>query len=907
MTHDELIQIIEMAYRYKLTTLDLSNVEVTTLSHEVAKWTKLPPEIGKLTHLKELNLAGNGIDSLPVEFCNLVNLEILCLNNNKFRSIPEEVLQLKKILKLFVRSNRIESLDSDIFSLPCIKILDLGYNGLLSLPAEIGKLVDLEELYIESNKLTALPLEIGHLSKLKSLLLNENSLVSPPPEIIDCGTKAVIDYFSAALQDNIRNRESKLFIVGKNGAGKKSLLKALQKEDIGTDNYYKRSADSLHIDHPDENDVTITLNVCDFGEYEIYHATHKYLLTKRSIFLVTWNAYFGFDNAKLYSLLDAIQSKTPESPILIVATHVDVRASSIPVDELKCKYPQIAGFYDVCNLSGRGVDELRVVIARLSANLPLTGEIWPSNWLKVSKAIKSMNGNYMKIDEFNTIIEAKGLAPNHLETFISLLHELGDILYFKDDAKLNNIVFLKPEVVAKSIIRVLESEEIVNCNGALTRGDRGCVWNEFDVTMQNYLQYLMEKFDIAYIDKNNLHFIVVEHLPLESAGYVDYWNGITKESGCHEITMKFYLSATIPIGIPIWFIVRLRRFLTGFFWQTGALFSDGSDFEHLGLIQAFTHDRYLTLTVRGPHPWNFFCLLRDGLELTLERFPGLQVKRTISCEGHDGEVCCHEFDFGLMVKRVQLNPQKKYIECPETFKKIAVSYLLFGIDCSSGKSVFTRMKKLEAGNIDNDIKVNDEIKSLQELTQREFLKQFYSLQNTNETHCPNIFAFCTKEKFEVAQPVVDQQLYLKLYCQSPGNWHPTIKGGQYRIDNLLELLNAIEPFVTKLSSFMKYILPSTSSCTSEDDMQMYELLRDDFCLMENLLKELIALKAGQDKGLSMHCNSELEEDRTSFKALREFLELKDHSRYWGGLKKVLTPEGHILWLCDYHANEFGQY
>ncbi|QSJ18459.1 hypothetical protein JYQ62_06700 [Nostoc sp. UHCC 0702] len=34
------------------------------------------------------------------------------------------------------------------------------------------------------------------------------------------------------------------------------------------------------------------------------------------------------------------------------------------------------------------------------------------------------------------------------------------------------------------------------------------------------------------------------------------------------------------------------------------------------------------------------------------------------------------------------------------------------------------------------------------------------------------------------------------------------------------------------------------------------------------------------------------------------LEEKDPQQHWGGLKKILTPEGHYLWLCEHHAAEY---
>ena len=40
--------------------------------------------------------------------------------------------------------------------------------------------------------------------------------------------------------------------------------------------------------------------------------------------------------------------------------------------------------------------------------------------------------------------------------------------------------------------------------------------------------------------------------------------------------------------------------------------------------------------------------------------------------------------------------------------------------------------------------------------------------------------------------------------------------------------------------------------------------------------------------------------------LRTLLDELDPARDWGGLRKVLTPEGHYLWLCDHHAEEYAR-
>jgi hypothetical protein len=42
----------------------------------------------------------------------------------------------------------------------------------------------------------------------------------------------------------------------------------------------------------------------------------------------------------------------------------------------------------------------------------------------------------------------------------------------------------------------------------------------------------------------------------------------------------------------------------------------------------------------------------------------------------------------------------------------------------------------------------------------------------------------------------------------------------------------------------------------------------------------------------------------TLRTLRLLLEEKDKLQLWGGLKRVLTKEGHYLWLCKHHADEY---
>ena len=83
------------------------------------------------------------------------------------------------------------------------------------------------------------------------------------------------------------------------------------------------------------------LGTWDFGGQDLYHATHQFFLTERSLYILVWNARYGYEQGKLYYWLDTIQAKAPNSPVLIVATHIDERPVDIPFEDIQRRYPQV--------------------------------------------------------------------------------------------------------------------------------------------------------------------------------------------------------------------------------------------------------------------------------------------------------------------------------------------------------------------------------------------------------------------------------------------------------------------------------------------------------------------------------------------------------------------------------------
>jgi len=112
----------------------------------------IPPEISKLTKLKNAYLSFNCIEKIIPEICNL-NLKRLELGWNAITIIPPEISNLINIQRI-----------------------TLNNNGITKIPPELGKLTNLKELFLNNNKITEIPIELYQLTKLNTLDLEQNNI-----------------------------------------------------------------------------------------------------------------------------------------------------------------------------------------------------------------------------------------------------------------------------------------------------------------------------------------------------------------------------------------------------------------------------------------------------------------------------------------------------------------------------------------------------------------------------------------------------------------------------------------------------------------------------------------------------------------------------------------------------------
>ncbi len=938
--HNQLSQLpLELGQLTNLQRLDLDNNQLSQLPAEIGQLSnlqklyldnnqlsQLPAEIGQLTTLHTLYLNNNQLSQLPPELWQLCHLKELYLDENQLSQLPAEVGQLTGLQELSFTNNQLSLLPPELWQLTNLQKLWLDNNLLDEIPPEIGQLTNLQELDLSHTKLKQLPTEIGQLTSLQTLNVDDiPTLLTPPPEIVARGTTDIQAFLRELQQSRIIRFESKLLIVGEGGTGKSSLLRALRDDtfDSNLSTTHGIEVDRLKLPSPQHE---IILNTWDFGGQQIYHATHQFFLTKRSLYLVVWNARLGVEQGRLDYWLETIKAHAPDAPVLLVATHVDERKPDLNYQLYKDVYPQIAGHLGVSNKNGQGIPELKTMLAEQAGRLPLMGQPWPGRWLSAENVVLALPEHHIDADtythccltcEIETDI-AKGPLGNYL-------HDLGKILYFRDDYVLSNLIVLKPNWVTKAISRVLVDEATSKRQGILLHSDLPRIW-AVDENGQPYESHLypiflrlMERFYLSYQieadspDNHSTSSLIPQLLPYQPPTSLPTWPK-SPPKGQTQVEM-LYRFDFLPPGIMSWFIVRTHRFSQDLHWREGVLLAYEG---HQARAELNPMQRELRLLVQGPLPQNFFTILMNTIDVILARFEGLKVRREIPCNCHwqreETEPCPHFYRYEELVRRMQARRYK--VECPESFNEVSVPTLLYGIHISTDQQV---MEDIQQGQqeIKQSLKELEKLDTIlgklnqqSELIARNFTRQWNFEMKKMEAECPNTFFLITGENkpFDPKNWVSrDYRLYL--VCQHPPGPHQV--GDSYQLRKSKEWWSTVGPWLNHLINFLKFAVPMGKAVGVV--VEAVEILPDikqiqaNIDLLEHITQDLPDV-ASYDSMKDINELTQTDQyQRTvgpALRALHNFLNEVDPSQLWGGLDKIVTPDGNILWLCDKHRQQY---
>eukprot|EP00731_Ephydatia_muelleri_P005646 Em0002g1822a len=570
--------------------------------------TEISKNITELSHLTTLDLSDNAIETLPpTSYWTGQRLDKLILSGNKLsllthkpppsedKAQPEGGAKKPNLTSLFTLSKKQKKanvktsvgvgssslatpIDDKPRELPtsqwasCLHSLHLSGNNIKFLPDYLSSFTNLIRIDISGNaEIKSLPPSLGKLQHCTELTMNGVSISNVPQHLLPGvsrggSTKHTLAYLRTQFRNCEAYNRMKLMVVGLQGRGKTTLLSVLRDpsaslpENISTVGV--NVADWVVKAPPEvvrrfkgvvaREVMDVVFSTWDMAGQEVYYATHQCFLSRNTLYLVVWNMEEGEKGIHhLQPWLLNIQSRAPNSPIIIVGTHLDKlppgRSRELREHYTKLirsiyektGFPSLSHITFVSSSSKEGIRELqdRIHAAAIAARMVDTREFIvgmqvPASYIELQKRIaeevckctKEQKPPVLNQKEFaalaKTIPNSDLLDPEELSLAAQFLHDNGVLLHYNDQLKgLSNLYFIDPIWLANmlaEIITVPQRQTFVH-KGILKESDVPFIFRDTkrfpSKFYQQYLQ-LMERYEIA-LSLGNGQYLIPSMLPVD--------------------------------------------------------------------------------------------------------------------------------------------------------------------------------------------------------------------------------------------------------------------------------------------------------------------------------------------------------------------------------------------------------
>ena len=711
----------------------------------------LPPAIAQLQNLQELDLSGNQLSSLPPAIAQLQNLQGLNLRVNQLSSLPPAIAQLQNLQQLNLRGNQLSSLPPAIAQLQNLQRLYLSYNQLSSLPPAIAQLQNLQRLDLRDNQLSSLPPAIAQLQNLQELYLHDNPLPLPP-EILGPTWKEValnkatpaqpqtiIRYYLQKEQHPLN--EAKMLLLGQGSVGKTSLVNQIL---TGKYNPQENKTDGINIQQwkvkrvgeGKEEEGAVQVNIWDFGGQEIMHSTHQFFLTERSLYLVVLDCRQGEEENGLEYWLKLVDSFGGKSPVLIIGNKVDQHSLDLDQRGLQRKYPRIKGFVETSCAQGTGIDNLKKRITEEINQLEHVGDLLPQSWFKVKTQLEALEQDYISYDQYMTLCQEQQVEDQDSQrVLVRFLHDLGVVVNFQEDQRLQDTNVLKPEWVTNGVYKILNYRDlIIEHKGILKLSllEKILDNNRYPRHKHAFLVKLMEKFELCFpLGDRTKQYLIPDLLPKEEVDTGNWDNALTFE----------YHYGVLPSSIFSRFMVRVHEQISQkTYWRTGVVLQ----YEDCrALVRSDREDKTITIDITGVknRRRGFLSSLRLQFDTIHRSFKGLEVTPKVRLPKHPNILIPYQD-----LLSAEKAGEKTYF-VGELGKKVELKPLLDGFEAEGDRSQQQVKRDSYRQSLGGFEAEGD--RSQQQVKRDSYRQSYHTqepLQNQPESPKPSIISFLEKTK-----------------------------------------------------------------------------------------------------------------------------------------------------------------
>jgi internalin A len=603
---------IAEARRQNAINLDLSGLGLT----------EVPASLGELRQLQEISLHNNQLREIPVAICELQSLQKLWLFSNPLREVPTSLGQLKQLEWLSLDDTQLQNVPTVLGQLHHLQGLGLRNTQLQELPAVLSHLQELFWLDLDNNQLRELPATLSECKNLTYLFLHGNPDLCIPAEILGptreewltnsnshqpANPADILNYYFRPKRPLL---EAKLILVGRGAVGKTSLVNRLVHNTFGRE----KKTEGIKItgwDVPLRGDDKAHLNVWDFGGQEIMHATHQFFLTRRSLYLLVLSGREGKEDQDAEYWLKLIESFGGESPTLVVLNKQREHPFDVNQRQLQGKYPFIRGFLKTDCGDCFGFDDLRHRIEQEINVLPHLRDGFPAEWFAVKDQLPRSRKNFISFDEYRKVCRRLQVkSEGHQNLLGRYLHDLGVMLNFREDERLQDTHVLKPHWVTEGIYTIINAPQLAEQRGELRVRDlKGILPDKkYPSHMRPFILDLMKKFELCFtFPDEDTHFLIPELLDIQEPEAAAEF----KPAECLNFRYEYEV---LPEGLLPRFIVRTHGLIEDEHrWRTGVilLFEEGR-----ALVKADVVDKkvFIHVTGKAEAPRRLLAVIRSDFE-----------------------------------------------------------------------------------------------------------------------------------------------------------------------------------------------------------------------------------------------------------------------------------------------------
>ena len=492
------------------------------------------------------------------------------------------------------------------------------------------------------------------------------------------GNQAILNYFESLESEGEETvYEAKLLIIGEAGTGKTTLARKLQDPYAPMPEEVKDTTCGIdiqpHVFNGKGEEADFTMNLWDFGGQEIYHSTHQFFLSKRSLYILLAD---GRLEENLDYWLQVQELLGEDSPLFIVHNQKGTIRQQLPIHELRSHYPNLLDWH-LINLKEDipGITQLTTEVEHRIRNLPhlQKGEKLPRTWVGVREKLEEIEEPYILLRDFRNVCKAVGIKNRKKQDFLSdYLHDLGALLHFCDVPILRNIVILKPEWATEAVYKVLDHTKAQVVAGHFHRRDLDTIWGseEYEDVFDELLA-LMERFELCYpLPEDKDQFIVPQLLPGDQPEHYTWEN--------HQNLQLRYQYDFLPKGIVTRFIVRMHRYIEdqAKVWKRGVVLTYRNT---LAEVLEKPRDKRIEVRIRGPHRRDLMTLIVKDLDELNETFhfnERMGVEKLIPCNCRECKDALQPHFYTQHNLLQKKGTGKRYVECDNSYEDVEVLQLV---------------------------------------------------------------------------------------------------------------------------------------------------------------------------------------------------------------------------------------